>query len=725
MRVLTPTRPPAQGAAEDRADAVLPGYEPAPSIREAPSGVAAVFVVTALSSGLALIVVANPSSYNVDGSALRGVFLLLFWLIAPGAVVVTPMRRLSTSTRVATAPLIGLTLLIAIATVGSWTGAWMPRGSAGAVAGLTLLWAIVGLVQIEPGRRLAPLPRPRPSSVALVLALLAAVGLWFASLPGIRTAPSSVLGLLVAGPRTFPAAILGTAVVLLLALRGRHPYVSATAVLALILVLRATASLVSPVPIAAWTYKHLGVVLALQEHHHVAAGTDIYMHWPGLFAAAAYFCDASGVAVIDLARWFPPLVHVLLVLSTFALARALGAGRTGAIAAAGLIVAFNWVGQDYFSPQAVAICLAAGVVVLLLQARANLVCGLLALGLFSAIAVTHQLTPFWLLGLAFVLVVLRRTPWWLALGMALVVAVYLGTRWDTAQAYGLFSGFDPVANAASSVPLVPTLGREAGALFAKSSSLLMWGATAGVLAVRGLRPGWRQCWRFWRHPDVFVQGAIAFSPVMLLFGNSYGGEAILRVTLYSTPGCCAILGPAVAGALRRGVVRPLVATAWTLVTVASCAQSTYSLWSVNLIRPEDVAAAQWLATQHPKGAVVPVIAVWPGRTSVDYERFIGPFTALEPGLDERVHTMGRFLPYASTPLSADLAVEVAQIHPDRTMYVVFTRTMRDYDRYYADFVPGDFDRTLRALAHSNEWEVVRHQNDVLVFRYRHPVKASG
>lgn len=725
MWASTSTRPPAEAAADDGADAGLPGRRKVPAIRKAPSGVAAVFAVTSLFSALALVVLVGPSTYTVAGGAVRGVILMLFWLVAPGAAVLTPLRGLPRATKVAAAPLVGLTLLIATGTLGSWTGVWLPRLTAGVIAGLTLVWAAVGMVRLQPWHRLAPLPRPRPSSVVLTIALLAAMGLWVVSLPGIRTAPSSVLGLVVAGPRTFPAAIVATTIVLLLTLRGHHPYLTASTVLALVLVLRATASVVSPLPTAAWTYKHLGVVGALQAHHHVAGGTDIYMHWPGMFAGAAYFCDASGVAVIDVARWFPPVVHVLLALSTFALARALGAERVGALAAAGLVVALNWVGQDYFSPQAVAMCLAAGVVVLLVQSRRNLSCSLLALLLFSAIVVTHQLTPPWLIALACLLVVLRRTPWWVALVMIVLTAVFIGTRWDVAQAYGLFDGFDPVANAASSVPIVPTLGREAGAVFARASSLLMWGATAVVLAVRAVRLGRRQFWRLWRHPEVSVQGAIAFSPVLLLFGNSYGGEAILRVTLYSTLGCSAVLGPAVTAALRRGVVLPVAAAAWTLVTVASCAQSAYSLWSVNLIRPADLATAQWLATEHPDATVLPAIAVWPGRTAVDYERFIGRRTNTEAGLDQRVHDMSRFSEFSSTPLNIALVAEVAEIHPDKTTYVVFTRTMQDYDQYYEAFLPHDYERTLHDLAHSTQWDLVRHQDDVWVFRYRHPLNGTG
>jgi hypothetical protein len=630
--------------------------------------------------------------------------------------------RLSGLTKVAVTPLIGISVLIAIATVGSWTGFWVPRGSAALVAFVTLVATAFHLSRRRRLLRLARPSRPARATVLLVLGLLTAVGLWAVSLPAISTSRPSVLGLLVAGPWTFPAAIVATIAVLLVALRGRHLHIAAAAALTLVLVLRSTASVVSPVPILSWTYKHLGVVRALQDTHHVAGGMDVYMNWPGMFAAGAYFSDASGVEVIDLARWIAPVVHLLIALETAALARALGARAAGCTAAAALVVALNWVGQDYFSPQAIAMCLASGVVVLLVQSSTSRACAVLALGLFPAIVVTHQLTPFWLLALAGLLVVLRRAPWWLAAGMGLVVLAYILSRLEVAEAYGLFSGFDPVSNAESRVSPVPAVGRDVGGIFAKAASLLMWGATLVVLAQRARRVGWK---RGWRSADVLVPGVIAFSPMLLLAGQNYGGEANLRVTLYSALGCCAVLGPALAGALRRRALVALAAAAWTVVAVACAAQSFYGLWSVTLIRSEDVAAARWLAVEHPDAVVIPMINVWPGRTSVDYERFIGPFTRLEPGLDEILRADGELDESSSVPLSPDVVAQVAQSQPERTTYVVFTETMRQYSAYYATYSPGNYAATLRGLSASPEWELARHQNGVRVFRYEGTATPTG
>jgi hypothetical protein len=675
-----------------------------------------------VTSAAALAVLAGtPSADTAAGDAVRALVLLAFWLVAPGAVVVTRLR-LPGLTRVATTPLVGLALLTLTATVGTWTGLWVPRASAALVAVATLAAAALSLWRGHVRLPVGAPRRPRPAAGLLVLALLVGVGLWAASLPAVRAARPSVYGLLVAGPWTLPAAFLVVAGVLLLALRGRSPYVAAAAVLGLVLVLRTTASAGSPVPIASWTYKHLGVVRALQDTHQVAGGTDIYMNWPGMFAAGAWFSDASGVEVVDLARWTAPVVHLLLALGTAALARALGARTAGCTAAAGLVVVVNWVGQDYFAPQALAMCLATGVVVLLVGSSASRASAVLALALFPAIVVTHQLTPFWLLALAVLLVVLRRAPWWLAAGMALVVGAYLLTRLDLATAYGLFDGFDPLANAQSGAGTLPAPGQQVGGVFAKAGSLLMWGSTLAVLAHRASRLGWR---RGWRSPDVLVPGVVAFSPFLLLAGQSYGGEANLRVTLYSAIGCCAVLGPALVAALRRSPASALAAAAWTTLVLVATAQASFQMWSLTLIRPEDVAAAQELVQEHPEASVVPLINVWPGRTSVDYERYIGPFTRLEPGLDEILRDDGGIDPTASIPLDPADVARVAQDLPGEATYVVTTGSMRGYDAYYATYAPGTYQETLQQLTRSPDWEVVRHSGDLWVLRYLGPAAPAA
>jgi hypothetical protein len=665
-----------------------------------------------LTSVLALVVLAGLPVPGVVG----GLVLTAFWLAGPGAAVVVhlPVRA---STKVAQAPVLGLALLVGLSLASVWTGIWPPRPVGAVVAVATLLGAGFLLVRRPAGER--PGSRGLPaSSAVLVLALLGAVVLWATALPAIRTTDTSIYGLIASGPLRLPVAIAVVLAVAMLALRWRLPVVGVASVAALVVVLRGTVSAGVEQAGPTWAYKHIGVAVQLLERHEVTPGTDIYMNWPGMFSAAAWFSEMSGVAPLDLARWITPVVHVVLALQVVALARVFGATVQGATAAALLVVALNWVGQDYFAPQALALCLAGGVLATLAQARASRTCAVLALVGFAAIVPTHQLTPFWLLGVVIVLAVFRRVPWWLLLAMVAVLVAFVVPRLDVVEAYGLFSGFDPVGNATNNVPGVSARGSDIGSLVARVTVVVMWLSTLAVLAARLRTLGWR---RPWRHTEVLVPAVMAFSPIALLGGQSYGGEAINRVILYSCLGCAAVLGPALASALQRRLVPALAAAAWAVVAVALAVQASFTQWPMNVVRDEDVAASRWLATETPDANVIPVVFTWPGRVWLDYERYY----VVEPGKDASLDGIlqvqgGPTAPPNGARASVGRLEQIAWQRPEDPAYVVFSSSMRARDAYYATFAPGTYEDLLEGLRSDPDWRVVRQEGDLWVFQFVAP-----
>ena len=90
----------------------------------------------------------------------------------------------------------------------------------------------------------------------------------------------------------------------------------------------------------------------------------------------------------------------------------------------------NWVGQDYFSPQAMAYVLYLACIGLLIRRvdhpRSMLVAFVLVV---SVVAASHQITPMMLLLAVTALVVLRRTPgWYLPVLAAAATAAWALTR---------------------------------------------------------------------------------------------------------------------------------------------------------------------------------------------------------------------------------------------------------------------------------------------------------
>jgi len=254
----------------------------------------------------------------------------------------------------------------------------------------------------------------------------------------------------------------------------------------------------------------------------------------------------------------------------------------------------------------------------------------------------------------------------------------------------------------------------------------MWLSTLVVLVRRARRQGWRTAWR---QRDVVVQALLAFSPFALLAGQSYGGEAVLRVALYSTVGCAAVLGPALAAALhgrrpRRRAVTVAAGVVWAVVVLIVVAQATYGSWYVNYLRPEEVRAANALE-QTPDALVIPVVGDWAGRGWLDpvaFQRADGRDRALDSALRlYQLYTDGDGSVSQSLPLSRHLFnLVVAQEATGSPVYVVFTASMREYDAYYRTYDPGAYQALLDDLRTDPAFSVVRHEGDTWVLRYTGP-----
>ena len=194
----------------------------------------------------------------------------------------------------------------------------------------------------------------------------------------------------------------------------------------LILVIRGTVSVISEMPPYGWTYKHIGVVQYLQTFHALPPAADIYGQWPALFSLTAWFASLSGISLIAIALVFAPLIHILLALSVMALARVLGYSRRTALAAAMISETLNWVAQDYFAPQAIALVVALATLVVLLTSRRLRAASVLGVFLFASLIPLHQLTPYWLLLVMVALAVVGRIkPWWVVAVCAILLVAYL------------------------------------------------------------------------------------------------------------------------------------------------------------------------------------------------------------------------------------------------------------------------------------------------------------
>ncbi len=386
-----------------------------------------------------------------------------------------------------------------------------------------------------------------------------------------------------------------------------QPWFAAAHVTVLVIAVYGVGMFGTPYPRGTVPWRHVGVATELVTSGGVDPTIDAYFGWPGFFAMLASFTGMAGLADGQaLMRWAPVVNELLLLPPLLVLFHALTRDVRVVWSAITVFYLANWVDQDYLAPQATSFFLYVAVLGLLLTflrpTRAHLrsprgggpiaVIGrlvrgsgpqgdprgpvpppsqgaatilVLAVGVTAAVIAMHQLTPFAFI-LAFVaLAVGQRTP---VRGLPLVTGT-LVVLWLTlaAAAYlqgnlgELLAGVGDVAGAAQG-GLVERIQGSPGHLLVVRGRLLfsvvIWGLAGLAVLVHYLR-GRRDT------TAVLLLG----SPAVLFGMQSYGGEMLLRIFMFSLPFAAFLamqLLPRASTASRRRAAGALFLTGTLLLT---------------------------------------------------------------------------------------------------------------------------------------------------------------
>ncbi len=197
-------------------------------------------------------------------------------------------------------------------------------------------------------------------------------------------------------------------------------------------------------------YQIAGLVHYVSTTGHTAPGLAAYFSWPGFFALIAFLTGGAGTeGLATLLKVWPTMIDLLCLVPLFLLMRNLRISWRAQWLAAFFFVVGNWVGQDYFSPQSFAFLLYLVFVAILVNwfvdldrsqprllrkwqealpyrrssssplspgelsprpagsgQKAFLL--VLLVAIFTVATVSHQLTPFFMIGACAGLVVVRR-----------------------------------------------------------------------------------------------------------------------------------------------------------------------------------------------------------------------------------------------------------------------------------------------------------------------------
>ncbi len=557
------------------------------------------------------------------------------------------------------------------------------------------------------GRPVAPARRGNQITASRVL-LVMALATWVAALPSLAAADSHPFGLLFAAGPWFTIATALAIAAFVVALRASRTSDLVASLVGLIAIVRLPATLLTEVPIYSWTYKHLGVVDYVASNGSVAAGVDIYAGWPGFFAAVAWFTEVSGVSALSFAHWYIFVYHLLLSAAIFALARAFGYSSRVSLVAVFVAQLVNWVGQDYFAPQSFGFLLAVVFLALILHSRTWPVAGWLAVPLFAAITVSHQLTPYWLIGIALVLGLTRQIrPRYLGLLLAVIAVGHLLLNLDTLGQNQLLTDFDPLGNTQSQRPGESSDAHGFAAFSGRAASLALWGGAAIAFVA-----GWMRNRRL--HPQLFVGGVLAFSAFALFFGQNYGGEAVFRVFLYSIPGCALLVAPHVHAALTaRSRVTVGAGVAVVMATALFGLQASFGPWFANLVRGQDYRTADQLydAYSAPAYFVTPAEG-GVGRHTGEYVDFARGDPSFDIALGTWPEWQGE--PFTTTQRVDELTEALVDTGAPAT--ITITQQMRDRIRYYGIYPEGAVDRFVEQLRASGQWTPIVDEATIQVFR---------
>jgi hypothetical protein len=492
------------------------------------------------------------------------------------------------------------------------------------------------------------------------------------------------------------------------------------------------------------TWRHLGIVDFITRNGAVQPSLDAYHNWPGMFAVASFLGTVTGIGdLTTVALWAPVWFNLLFLPPLLLVLSSLTDDRRHVWLGIWLFYLADWIGQDYFSPQALGVLLFLVVISLTVRwlAAADrrdgaplsrrgpvgrfrwLVDRLLARGPFRAADLTagrraslvavaiviygfvvtaHQLTPFFVVACFAALVILRRVPW---TGLPILMMVMIAS-WVSFMAVAFLIGhFQNVAGyvGALSESLTANLtGRLQGSdihrtvvyLRLATTALVWLMATLGVL--RRLRRGqW----------DVTAV-ALFVAPFPLLGVQAYGGEMLLRIYLFALP-FAAFLAAAliVPTETERPSIRAAAAvTVVSVVLVAGFLVGRYGNERMEYFTPNEVAAVADLYQVAPPGSLL--VAATPNLPwkNTRYEEYhyrpIGDDT-LYGQVDEMIATM--------------------QLYPGRS-FLILSRSQEAYAEMILGAPPGDWTTFEKNVLGTGRFTVIYQNQDAQIAEFQ---KAPG
>jgi hypothetical protein len=694
--------------------------EPGSRDEEARTGDLARLALSALFACSLLLLAAG---FVLHDDVLRLVALTGALFFGVGTVPLQLSERASLDLRLCVAMLTGLSVPVVVGTVMVLGSLWYPAPAALLVGIITVCVHVTACRRVLSGTGRSEILRSArlPSRGLLDASLACGLGgtvLWVAgaATTGHIAAPGP-FGLLTKVPVYWYAGLVLLVACVVLA-RGKWEARAAFGAISLLGALLLTPAVVYGMPRQPAGAKHVDLVLNILQSHSISNAAGIYKTYSGLFSAVAWLCDLSGMHdVVGIANYWPFFIDLLAVVGLRFLFGRLTASRYRVWLAITMVILVNTIGQDYFAPQSVGFALGMGVFGLALdqestgQSRLNRWGILLLTG--CAMAVTHELSPYIVGGVLVILVLFRVIrPWYLPapiLGPAviwLLLHLRIVSSFLSLSSLGNLTNFAPPKQTGPMDPALqrlPLVGESTEALVL---GLLILIVIAGIGFVRNIRS--RAAWAF------MISTATG---LLVIVGNSYGGEGIFRATLFAIPWLAAVGTQAmpVGRARWASTIYGIVAVG----LIGTYLVSVFSFDDFNVIRAPD-----WQTMQVYQNVASPNSYLLDLIHADDYLPYSVDFpTNADHSIDwSTVTTQAEAVINKPTVRDADnVARQFYQYAlkdggPTSELYAIWSPAVANYGVDYGDESLSQSQGWRRAMIASPDWKVVYHDDGTYLFR---------
>jgi hypothetical protein len=197
------------------------------------------------------------------------------------------------------------------------------------------------------------------------------------------------------------------------------------------------------------------------------------------------------------------------------------------------------------------------------------------------------------------------------------------------------------------------------------------------------------------------------APFLTLLGQSYGGEAILRVVMFSAPFSGMLLALALM-TFKRAWLKRVLAVGVMLVLGYGFLYAYFGIEEDRYVTPSDVKANQYLYAHAPESSLaVPLAPNVPGQLSYNYWQVYSPYAGIfiNPKILKQPYT---------DHMVDDLAEWVGEQTDDA--FVIFNPEMETIAENVGVMLPGVSEKLEKAMVESGRFTLWHQDGDTKIYR---------